>query len=175
MIFALFAYWYGRLRHFPEIGREPSNPMDSKARRNFLITLTIVVIVAIIGFFLLYQASPANLINNFINVLSIIGIVVPIIYFVMMFTSKKVESDERRKLTAYIPLFLSAIVFWAIEEQSSTIIAVWGESRSNLDPTWFGITFHIDPSWYQLLNPLFIVLLSPIFVRLWNKLGERQP
>jgi proton-dependent oligopeptide transporter, POT family len=25
------------------------------------------------------------------------------------------------------------------------------------------------------LNPLFIVLLSPIFVRLWNKLGERQP
>ena len=175
MIFALFAYWYGRLRHFPEIGREPSNPMDSKVRRNFLITLTIVVIVAIIGFFLLYQASPANFINNFINVLSIIGIVVPIIYFVMMFTSKKVESDERRKLTAYIPLFLSAIVFWAIEEQSSTIIAVWGESRSNLDPTWFGITFHIDPSWYQLLNPLFIVLLSPIFVRLWNKLGERQP
>ncbi len=48
MIFALFAYWYGRLRHFPEIGREPSNPMDSKARRNFLIPLTIVVIVAIV-------------------------------------------------------------------------------------------------------------------------------
>ncbi|MGO2428464.1 MAG: oligopeptide:H+ symporter, partial [Lactococcus cremoris] len=62
-----------------------------------------------------------------------------------------------------------------IEEQSSTIIAVWGESRSNLNPTWFGFTFHIDPSWYQLLNPLFIVLLSPIFVRIWNKLGDRQP
>ena len=158
MIFALFAYWYGRLRHFPEIGREPSNPMDAKAKRNFIITLTIVLIVALIGFFLIYQASPANFINNFINVLSIIGIVVPIIYFVMMF-----------------PLFLSAIVFWAIEEQSSTIIAVWGESRSNLNPTWFGFTFHIDPSWYQLLNPLFIVLLSPIFVRIWNKLGDRQP
>ncbi|MFC4651490.1 peptide MFS transporter [Lactococcus nasutitermitis] len=175
MIVALFAYWYGRIRHFPEIGRKPSNPMSQKSKQHFLIGLIIVVIVAFVGFFILHQASPKNFINNFINVLSIIGIVVPIIYFVMMFTSKKVETDERRKLTAYIPLFLSAIVFWAIEEQSSTIIAVWGESRTNLNPTWFGLSLHIDPSWYQLLNPLFIVLLSPIFVRLWNKLGERQP
>lgn len=175
MIVALFVYWYGRIRHFPEIGRKPSNPMDAKAKRNFLISLVVVIIVAFAAFFALYKASPEHFIDNFINVLSIVGIVVPIIYFVMMFTSKKVETDERRKLTAYIPLFLSAIVFWAIEEQSSTIIAVWGESRSNLNPTWFGITFHIDPSWYQLLNPLFIVVLSPLFVRLWNKLGDRQP
>jgi len=175
MIVALFVYWYGRIRHFPKIGRKPSNPMDAKAKRNFLISLVVVIIVAFAAFFALYKASPEHFIDNFINVLSIVGIVVPIIYFVMMFTSKKVETDERRKLTAYIPLFLSAIVFWAIEEQSSTIIAVWGESRSNLNPTWFGITFHIDPSWYQLLNPLFIVVLSPLFVRLWNKLGDRQP
>lgn len=175
MIVALFVYWYGRVRHFPEIGRKPSNPMNAREKLLFLIGLIVVVVVAFIGFFMLYKADPKNFINNFINFLSVVGIVVPIIYFVMMFASKKVASDERRKLTAYIPLFLSAIVFWAIEEQSSTVIAVWGESRTNLNPTWFGMTFHIDPSWYQLLNPLFIVLLSPIFVRLWNKLGDRQP
>ena len=44
-----------------------------------------------------------------------------------------------------------------------------------LNPTIFGVTIHIDPSWYQLLNPLFIVILTPAFVWLWNKMGDRQP
>lgn len=175
MIFALFAYWFGRIRHFPEIGREPSNPMTAKGKRNFLLILLGVIILIAIGSYVMYQADSNNFINNLINILSVVGIIVPIAYFVTMFTSKKVQADERRKLTAYVPLFLSAIVFWMIEEQSSTVIAVWGESRTNLNPTWFGVSIHIDPSWYQLLNPLFIVLLSPIFVRLWNKLGNRQP
>lgn len=175
MIVALFVYWYGRTRQFPEIGAKPSNPMTAKQTKTFLIGLVLVSVVAVVGFFLVYKASPENFINNFIQILSYVGIIVPIIYFTTMLTSKQVNTEERRKLGAYIPLFLSAIVFWAIEEQSSTVIAVWGESRTNLDPTWFGVTVHIDPSWYQLLNPLFIVLLSPIFVKLWNKLGDRQP
>jgi proton-dependent oligopeptide transporter, POT family len=119
--------------------------MDSKARRNFLITLTIVVIVALlVSSYFIKQVQLISLITSLMFYQ--LSVLLFQLLFVMMFTSKKVESDERRKLTAYIPLFLSAIVFWAIEEQSSTIIAVWGESRSNLDPTWFGITFHIDPS-----------------------------
>ena len=175
MVVALFVYWMGRRKQFPEVGRYPSNPMNKEAKVKFFISLAVVALVAVVGFFMLYQANPKNFIDNFINALSIVGIVVPILYFVAMFTSKKVESDERRKLTAYIPLFISAIVFWAIEEQSSSVIAIWGADRSNLNPTWLGVAFHIDPTWFQLLNPLFIILLSPIFVRLWNKLGDRQP
>ncbi len=50
-----------------------------------------------------------------------------------------------------------------------------GAERSNLHPVWFGLHITIDPSWYQLLNPLFIVLLTPVVVAIWNKMGERQP
>ena len=124
---------------------------------------------------LLYQASPAKFVDNVINILSMAGIFIPFIYFILMFASKKVSSTERKQLLAYLPLFLSSIVFWLVEEQSATVIAVWGETRTNLHPTIFGINIYIDPSWYQLLNPLFIVILTPLFVWIWNKMGERQP
>ena len=175
MIAALFIYWIGRTRSFPEIGKEPSNPMDKAEKERFAIFFSIIVIVVVVGMIVLYHANPKEFINNLINILSIIGILVPVAYFVRMFTSKEVSRDEHSKLFAYIPLFLSAIIFWAIEEQSSTVIATWGLERTNLHPVWFGLHLTIDPSWYQLLNPLFIILLTPIIVRIWNKMGDRQP
>jgi POT family proton-dependent oligopeptide transporter len=30
-------------------------------------------------------------------------------------------------------------------------------------------------SWVQAINPVFIILLAPVFALLWTKLGERQP
>ena len=33
----------------------------------------------------------------------------------------------------------------------------------------------IAASWFQSLNPVFVVILTPIFVTLWTKLGKRQP
>jgi POT family proton-dependent oligopeptide transporter len=34
---------------------------------------------------------------------------------------------------------------------------------------------HISPAWFQSLNPLFIIVLAPVFAWLWVKLGDRQP
>ncbi|OQP19065.1 MFS transporter, partial [Geobacillus zalihae] len=31
------------------------------------------------------------------------------------------------------------------------------------------------PAWFQSLNPLFIILLAPVFAWMWVKLGKRQP
>ncbi|MGM9887397.1 MAG: peptide MFS transporter [Lactococcus sp.] len=175
MLFALFVYWRGRTKLFPEIGKEPSNPMATKEKNRFLWMLVIAIIVIVALGFGLYAVDKKNFIDNLINILSIVGILVPIAYLIRMFTSKEVTSSERSKLVAYIPMFISAVLFWVIEEQSSTVIATWGLERTNLHPVWFGIKFTIDPSWYQLLNPLFIVVLTPAIVAIWNKLGDRQP
>lgn len=175
MIVALFVYWFGRMKQFPELGNKPSNPLSQEEKRGLLVKSGVALVIILAAGFFVYRLNPANFVNNVINVLSWAGIVIPFIYFATMFTSNKVSSTERKQLLAYLPLFLSSIVFWLVEEQSSTVIAVWGETRSNLNPTIFGVTIHIDPSWYQLLNPLFIVILTPAFVWLWNKMGDRQP
>lgn len=175
MLVALFVYWHGRMKLFPEIGKTPSNPMDAQEKRRFSVTFGILLIVIIAGLFGLYAWNQEDFIDHLINVLSVIGIIIPLIYLFRMFTSKEVTKTERSKLMAYVPMFVSAIIFWVIEEQSSTVIATWGLDRSNLHPVWFGISVTIDPSWYQLLNPLFIILLTPVIVRIWNKMGTRQP
>ena len=37
----------------------------------------------------------------------------------------------------------------------------------------FGYAF--PSSWYQSLNPLFIIILAPVFAWLWVRLGRRRP
>ena len=110
-------------------------------------------------------------VDFFIDSVSVLGVLLPVYYFTIMLRSKDVTADEKKKVLAYIPLFLSAIVFWSLEEQGSSILALFAADRTQA--TILGIT--IPASLYQTLNPLFVVLLTPVFVWLWTKLGKKQP
>lgn len=110
-------------------------------------------------------------INRFTMLVSILGVLIPTAYFFVMYRSKKTTPDEKSNLLAYIPLFIAAIMFWAIQEQGSIILAQYADQRTQLH--FAGIT--LESSWFQSLNPLFIVTLAPLFAWLWVKLGDRQP
>ncbi|GIP10347.1 MFS transporter [Paenibacillus macerans] len=109
--------------------------------------------------------------KSFIAIVGILGILIPTLYFIVMFRSPRTTSVERSRLVAYIPMFIAAIMFWAIQEQGSTILANYADKRTQLD--FAGL--HISPAWFQSLNPLFIIALAPLFAWLWIKLGKRQP
>jgi POT family proton-dependent oligopeptide transporter len=170
MLIGLLVYNFQRKRNFAEIGAKPINPLTKAEGKTFGLSVLagILVVAAIFG----GAAFTGNLtVDLFINVVSIVGIALPVIYFVRMLNSKQVTKDEHSKVLAYIPLFISAIIFWAIEEQGSTILAAFAENRTVLN--FAGI--RLLPSWFQTLNPLFIILLTPLFVKLWTKMGDRQP
>ncbi|WP_379137861.1 peptide MFS transporter [Paenibacillus sp. sgz500958] len=109
--------------------------------------------------------------KSFVVIVGILGILIPTLYFIVMFRSPRTTSVERSRLVAYIPLFIAAIMFWAIQEQGSTILASYADKRTQLD--FAGL--HISPAWFQSLNPLFVITLAPVFAWLWVKLGKRQP
>jgi POT family proton-dependent oligopeptide transporter len=108
---------------------------------------------------------------SFINIVTFLGILIPTIYFVVMYRSPKTTAVERSRIIAYIPLFIAAVMFWSIQEQGSTILANYADKRTQLD--WMGM--NISPAWFQSLNPLFIIIFAPVFAWLWVKLGKRQP
>ncbi len=110
-------------------------------------------------------------IDRFIDIVAILGIFIPTAYFVFMCTSPKTTKEERSRVIAYIPLFMAAVMFWAIQEQGSTILAVFADTRTDLT---IG-SFEILPAWFQSANPLFIITLAPLFAWMWTKLGPRQP
>lgn len=146
------------------------NPMTSEERKKVFTRIGIVIlIVLVLGFILVQQGIMT--IDVFTMTVSILGIVIPTLYFIVMYRSDRTTSDEKSRLLAYIPLFVSAMMFWAIAEQGANILAQYADERVNL---MVG-TFKISPAWFQSLNPLFIIVLAPIFAWMWIKLGDRQP
>ncbi|GIO32867.1 MULTISPECIES: peptide MFS transporter [Paenibacillus] len=147
----------------------PSPLSPAERKKVFLIigigAVLLAVVVAI--------TIPLGLLtfDSLIVTVGILGMLIPTIYFIVMFRSPRTTSVERSRLMAYIPLFIAAVMFWAIQEQGSTILANYADKRTQLD--FAGI--HISPAWFQSLNPLFIITFAPVFAWVWMKLDKRQP
>ncbi|MGX6444549.1 peptide MFS transporter [Neobacillus sp. K501] len=151
-------------------GTTVANPLSpSEKKKTFTMIGLGVVVLAILCAVLIPMGVLTF--SSFINIVTILGVVIPTIYFVVMYRSKKTTDIERSRIIAYIPLFIAAVMFWSIQEQGSTILANYADKRTQLD--WMGI--EISPAWFQSLNPLFIIIFAPIFASLWVKLGKRQP
>ncbi|GEK33137.1 peptide MFS transporter [Kurthia sibirica] len=170
MAFGLIIFKVTEKKNLGDVGVEPTNPLNENEKvkiiKSGIISLIIfAIILAILAYF------GYVTINNAVNFFTVIGLLAPIAVFIWMFTSKKTKKEEKSHLLAYIPLFIAAVMFWSIEEQGSTILARYADSRTDLSVG----SFHIEPSWFQSLNPLFIILLAPLFAYLWVKLGKRQP
>ena len=83
----------------------------------------------------------------------------------------KMTKEEWSRVGALAVLFLFTILFWAIYEQAGTSLTLFAENLSS--HKIFGIEF--PSSWYQALNPIFVMILAPIFSVMWVKMGEREP
>ncbi|MGR8015264.1 peptide MFS transporter [Bacillus sp. RM3] len=151
-------------------GTYVTNPLSAAERKNFKIFGTLIVIVLAV-FAVIGIQTGALTINLFTWFVSVLGVLIPIVYFIVMYFSKKTSAVEQSRVLAYIPLFLAAVMFWAIQEQGSNILATYADQRTNLN--FLGMT--LASSWFQSLNPIFIVLLSPVFAWLWVRLGKKQP
>ncbi|MGM1033084.1 MAG: peptide MFS transporter [Bacillota bacterium] len=170
MLIGLIVFVTTKKKNLGLAGTLPANPLSKNEKKKVFTKLGIaaLIIAAIIGI----TASAGILtIETFINLVGILGIVIPTLYFIFMYRSPKTTSVERSRLIAYIPLFIAAVMFWAIQEQGATILASYADKRTQLN--FAGL--EINPAWFQSLNPLFIITLAPVFAWLWIKLGKRQP
>lgn len=80
-------------------------------------------------------------------------------------------SEDSQKLAAIGILFIAAMIFWAIFEQAGTTIALFADQLTRTDIA--GVPF--PSAWFQSINPIFVILLAPLFAALWMRLGTRQP
>ena len=78
---------------------------------------------------------------------------------------------EWRRIVAIVVLFMFAILFWAGYEQAGSTLALMADRNTRLEV--FGLPF--PSSWLQSLQPIFVVLLAPVFASLWVRLGRHEP
>lgn len=170
MFLGLVVFLITRKKNLGLAGTYVPNPLKKNEKRKVYTRFAIGGIVLVAAAFLTIPTGIMT-INRFTYLVSILGIIIPALYFFVMYRSPKTNADEKSRLLAYIPLFVAAIMFWAIAEQGSIILAEYADKRTQLSA--FGIT--LKSSWFQSLNPLFIIALAPIFAGLWMKMGDRQP
>ncbi|MGQ4668392.1 peptide MFS transporter [Metabacillus halosaccharovorans] len=170
MFFGLLVFVFTKKKNLGLAGTVVPNPLSPNEKKKVFATIGIsaVILAAIIAITI---SMGILTIDTFVALIGILGILIPTIYFIVMYRSPKTTATERSRIIAYIPLFIAAVMFWAIQEQGSTILAHYADKRTDLE--FLGFT--ISPAWFQSLNPLFIIILAPVFAGLWVKLGDRQP
>ncbi len=177
MFIGLVTYYITNRKYLGLAGLEVPDPL-TKAERSKLIKIVIIVAVVIaVVCFILNQLQLLT-IATFANFITLLGVFLPLFYFVKIILSKKTADHERKRVYAYIPLFIASVAFWMIQEQGSTVLAQFADTKTQLDlakVTGGLIDFHIPPAWFQSLNPLFIITLAPLFSILWVKLGRFNP
>ncbi|KTD42601.1 oligopeptide:H+ symporter [Legionella parisiensis] len=85
-----------------------------------------------------------------------------IIYYIFM-TRKESKTSRMRMLVA-LALMLEAIIFFTLYQQMPTSLNLF--AVHNVIPVFFGIT--IDAQSFQALNPIWIVLMSPVLAYFYN-------
>ncbi|HVN41685.1 MAG TPA: peptide MFS transporter [Steroidobacteraceae bacterium] len=79
-------------------------------------------------------------------------------------------SDEVDRLRVIFMLFVFIVLFWAAFEQAGGLMNLYASEKTN---RLVG-RFEVPAGWFQSVNPLFIVLLAPVFSAAWSWLGARN-
>ncbi|AGZ42162.1 peptide MFS transporter [Actinoplanes friuliensis] len=165
MAAGLVQYTLGR-RRLPREADEVPNPLPAGRR------LPVAVIVAAVAVLIVVLAVTGVLrADRLSDVVIVLSALAAIAYFVVILSSRRITGVERRRVLAFIPMFVASAVFWSLYQQQFTVVTIYSDRR--LDRDLFG--WEMPVSWVQSINPVFVIILSGVFAALWTRLGPRQP
>ena len=78
---------------------------------------------------------------------------------------------EWKRIGAIFVLFIVATFFWGAYEQAGSTLTLFAARFTRLE--LFGVSFPV--SWFQMVQPIVVILLAPVFAWLWIRLGPREP
>jgi POT family proton-dependent oligopeptide transporter len=129
----------------------------------FLLALSILVLLTTLG----YVDFDA------VSVASIASYVLPVVlvsFFVVTFLFSGLNKDEKKKIWAIAILLLFSAIFWSGFEQAGSSLNLFAERYTDrMIGGW-----EMPASMLQSVNPLFIIILSPVFGWFWIQLAKRN-
>ena len=165
MAAGLTQYAVGR-KNLPEETHHVPHPLHARGRIGYGI-----VALGALGLVVVLVAVGVITADRLADIVVWTSAAAAVVYFVVILSSKEITAVERRRVIAFIPMFLASAVFWSLYQQQFTVVTIYSDERLNRD--LFG--WEMPVPWVQSINPVFIIVLAGVFAAMWTKLGERQP
>ncbi|MEV6950758.1 oligopeptide:H+ symporter [Streptomyces sp. NPDC051183] len=145
------------------------NPL-SAAERNSIVTKVVIGVVVTAVFYGAVVAMDMFTLKWALYPITIAGLIIPVAVLTRIKRDKDLSPVEQTKMSAYIWFFVAAAVFWMIYDQGGSTLSLFGDKNS--ERSLFG--WDIPNVLFQSLNPLFVVLLAPVFAWAWLALSRRN-
>src|SRR5690606_8861521 len=153
-------------RNLGTAGRDVPDPLPRRALGP-LAGLLLVAILVIVG----VLVTGLVTIGNLPDVTTALIVVAALVYFAVLLNHRRVTAVERSRVWAFVPLFVANVVFWALFQQIFTVLAVYSDERMN----WNIFGWTAPSNWIGSLEPIWIIILSPVFAAMWTRLDRRAP
>lgn len=90
--------------------------------------------------------------------------------------AKPLTQEDKDKIKAVFTFTFIAIFFFAFFEQAGSSLSKFAQTSIVL-PAFklpWGHIFQIKASWFQSINPIAVVILAPLFAKMWINLGMKN-
>ncbi|ACC99053.1 Dipeptide/tripeptide permease [Elusimicrobium minutum Pei191] len=89
--------------------------------------------------------------------------------------NRPLTKEDKDKIKAISVFVFFAVFFFAFFEQAGTSLTFFAEEATRLyvNLPFFG-QVKLESSYFQAINPIFVILLAPIFAKLWLNLGAKK-
>ena len=165
MFIGLVQYTMGR-KNLPEETHHVPHPLSEGGGTKFIVAGAVAVVA-----FVVLVLTHVIAVSKLADVVAWVSGAAAVVYFVVILSNKEISRVERRRVYAFIPMFIASAVFWSLYQQQFTVVTIYSDKR--LDRNLFG--WEMPVSWVQSINPIFIIVLAGVFAAMWTKLGDRQP
>lgn len=142
----------------------------AQAGKSFNIAATVIVVLVVAAIFLVKQGilSPSS--EQIATAVGISIVSIAALYFLYQFIFGKLNRVETKGMLMIAVLFVASAIFWSGFEQASSSMNLFAEDWTNrMIRGW-----EMPTTWLQSVNPVFIILLAPVFAMLWQRLGKRD-
>jgi POT family proton-dependent oligopeptide transporter len=96
--------------------------------------------------------------------------VIAVIYFGYLLLRAGYGREDKRRILVVVWLFVLSAIFWSGFEQAGSSMNLFAEKLTNRNI----MGWEMPTSWLQNVNPIFIIILAPVFGYLWTWLAHRN-
>lgn len=166
MALGVLVFWLLGPRAFGEKGLKPNiekpiAPLLKSVSNNKLIYLSTLVFLPVCALLL-------NLNQVMATALLVMGI--GMVAYMIYISLQNPDKAGGQKMLVIVILFFFHIIFWALFEQAGGSLTLFTDR--NVDRILFGS--EIPASIFQSLNPMYIVILAPVFSWMWIRLRQAK-